>query len=183
MTPGGCDSSGSARFDGEQGVLSPSPSNATFARRPARRTRAACDGAPRQVRATGAEPIGRACHPWATPCRSTQTAWRRSPTRPSRSPAPAPPRSGLVGRRAGPDAGAAPDRRLRVQRAKLDAVRTGRAGAADERRRHAGRTAAHGPEARGRPHHRPRALVRQDPEAGLGRIVRPAGCRARRYAG
>jgi Asp-tRNA(Asn)/Glu-tRNA(Gln) amidotransferase A subunit family amidase len=93
------------------------------------------------------------------------------------------PRAALVGRRAGPAAGAAPDRRLRVQCAEFDAVRARRDGAADERRRHAGRPAADGPEARGRPNDRPRALVRRDPEAGLGLIVRPAGCRARRCAG
>ena len=36
------------------------------------------------------------------------------------------PGAALVGRRAGPAAGAAADRRLRVQRAELDAVRAGR---------------------------------------------------------
>ena len=91
--------------------------------------------------------------------------------------------AGLVRRRARPAAGAASDRRLRVQRSQLDAVRAGRHPAADERRRPAGRPAADGPAARGRPHDRPRALVRRDPEAGLGLIATRASCPARRCAG
>ena len=75
------------------------------------------------------------------------------------------PRAALVGRRARPAAGAATDRRLRIQCAVIHAVRAGRHGAADERRRHAGRRSADGPAARGRPHDRPRALVRREPEA------------------
>ena len=77
------------------------------------------------------------------------------------------PRADLVGRRARPAAGAAADRRLRVQRAVVDAVRAGRDGAADERRRHAGGRAAHGPAARGCPHDRAGALVLRESEARL----------------
>ena len=53
-------------------------------------------------------------------------------------------RAALVGRRAGPAAGGAADRRLRVQRPLLDAVRAGRDGAVDERRWDARGRTAHG---------------------------------------